>query len=308
MNTLLLRGIVPPMVTPLSARDRLDVAGLERLADHITRGGVSGLFILGTSGEGQALGADLCREVVTRVCNQVRDVPVLVGITHTAFTESVSLAKHAAECGAVANVIAPPYVMNSQQAELKEYLRSLLAETSLPLFLYNAPPLTRSTFSLETVRWAMDQPRIIGLKDSSGDLGYFEAVSSLLAHRPDWSLLIGPEELLADVIKLGGHGGVCGGANLFPKLYRAVYEAARDNAAERVATLRGIVRLVVDSLYRLEPGPSAFIKGIKCGLAWKGICSETYAEPLRPLSPELRAKAHRGMTEIHGLLKAAQLD
>ena len=97
------------MVTPLRGRDELDVAGLERLVEHILAGGVNGLFILGTTGEGPSLSYRLRRELVERVCRQVKNrVPVLVGITDTAFIESVNLARHSAEVGASAVVVAPP--------------------------------------------------------------------------------------------------------------------------------------------------------------------------------------------------------
>ena len=87
-------GIVPPVVTPLLDRDTLDVAGLERVLEHILTGGVSGLFLLGTTGEAQGLSYRLRREVIERACRQVAGrVPVLVGITDTAFVESVGLAR-----------------------------------------------------------------------------------------------------------------------------------------------------------------------------------------------------------------------
>ncbi len=105
-----LRGIIPPMVTPLLDRDTLDVPGLERLIEHILRGGVHGLFVLGTTGEAPSLSHRLRRELVERTCRQVNDrVPVLVGITDTAFVESVQMACIAAEAGASAVVLAPPY-------------------------------------------------------------------------------------------------------------------------------------------------------------------------------------------------------
>src|SRR5208283_5161575 len=95
-----LSGIVPPLVTPLRDRDTLDVAGLERLVERVLDGGVSGLFILGTTGEGPSLSYRLRRELVERVCRQVKNrVPVLVGITDTAFIESVNVARHAANAG-----------------------------------------------------------------------------------------------------------------------------------------------------------------------------------------------------------------
>jgi len=83
-----LRGIVPPMVTPLRARDELDVAGLECLIEHMINGGVHGIFILGTCGEGPSLSYRLRRELIERTSRQVRRrVPLLVGITDTAFVE-----------------------------------------------------------------------------------------------------------------------------------------------------------------------------------------------------------------------------
>ena len=108
------------MVTPLRGRDELDAAGLERLIEHIVSGGVSGLFILGTTGEGPSLSYRLRRELITLTCRQVHGrVPVLVGITDTAFVESVNLARHAADAGADALVLAPPYYLPPGQPELR---------------------------------------------------------------------------------------------------------------------------------------------------------------------------------------------
>jgi 2-dehydro-3-deoxy-D-pentonate aldolase len=146
-------GIVPPMITPLLERDKLDCAGLERLVERMIAGGVSGLFILGTTGEGPSLSYALRRELIARVCRQVkRRVQVLVGITDTAFMESVYLARAAAESGADALVIAPPYYMPEGQPELQEYLSHLTPELPLPLYIYNMPSLTKVSFELDTVQ------------------------------------------------------------------------------------------------------------------------------------------------------------
>ena len=121
------------MVTPLCNRDELDVAGLEKLIEHILSGGVNGLFILGTTGEGPSLSYRLRRELIEHVCKQAgKRVPVLVGITDTAFIESVNLARHAADVGADALVVAPPYYLPEAQPELQEYLDHLVAELPLP--------------------------------------------------------------------------------------------------------------------------------------------------------------------------------
>ncbi|HEY9248654.1 MAG TPA: dihydrodipicolinate synthase family protein, partial [Rariglobus sp.] len=93
-----LRGIIPPMATPLCGRDMLDVHGLERLVEHMLGGGVHGLFILGTTGEAPGLSYRLRRELIERTCRQVDGrVPVLVGVTDTAMVEAAGLAAVAAD-------------------------------------------------------------------------------------------------------------------------------------------------------------------------------------------------------------------
>src|ERR1700744_6220445 len=105
-----LTGIIPPMITPLRGRDELDVAGLERLIEHILGGGVHGLFILGSTGEGPSLSERLKRELIERSAKIVdHRVPLLVGISDTSLADSIALAKHAAEAGADAVVCTSPF-------------------------------------------------------------------------------------------------------------------------------------------------------------------------------------------------------
>ena len=282
-----LQGIIPPMVTPLEDRDTIDVDGLERLVEHILSGGVSGLFILGTTGEAPGLSYRLRREVIERTCHQVAGrVPVLVGITDTAFSESVTLAHHAAVSGAMAVVLSAPYYFPAGQRELLNYVKNIVAELPLPVFLYNMPSHTKLTFGSKVVRQAMKLHNVLGLKDSSGDMLYFQKVRQLLnSNRPNWTLLMGPEELLADAVLLGGDGGVCGGANLCPRLYVDLYEAARDRNMERVRELHARVMRISETLYTVGRNPSAILKGIKCALSCLGICNDAMAEPFQRFAP-----------------------
>jgi len=287
------------MVTPLLDRDTLDVAGLERLVERIVAGGVSGLFILGTTGEGPSLSYRLRREVIERTCQLVKGhLPVLVGITDTAFVESVNLAKHSATVGADAVVLAPPYYLPEGQPELQEYLRHLVPELALPLYIYNMPALTKVSFELDTVRRAMDEPRIVGLKDSSGNMTYFHRAVDLIRQRPDWSLLMGPEEMLFDAVLAGGHGGVNGGANLFPKLYVRLFEAAQAGNLPRARELHAQVMRVSGAIYGVGRHSSAIIKGIKCALACRGVCDDFMAEPFHRFRVDERSVVEQRLAEI----------
>lgn len=290
-------GIIPPLVTPLADRDILDAEGFERLIEHVIAGGVHGLFVLGTTGEGPSLSHHLQREVVTRACQSVAGrVPVLVGITDPSFFESITLATHAAEAGADAVVLAPPYYFPAGQEELLDYLEELVPALPLPVMLYNMPAMTKLSYAPETIRRLADWPGVVGLKDSGGDLEYFRTVRQLTAEIEDFCLLVGPEEMLADAMAAGGDGGVSGGANVRPELFVRVYEAAV--AGEPTEQLMREVASL-GRLYAIGENPaSAVVKGIKCALSLMGICHSRMAEPFREFDEAERARVEQLLGEI----------
>jgi len=275
------------------------VAGLEQLLAHMLAGGVHGIFALGTTGEAPSLSYRLRREMVERTCKLVAGrVPVLVGITDTSFVESVELARFAAQAGAQAVVLSAPYYFPVGQPELMEYVEDLVPELPLPVFLYNMPSHTKVTFELETVKRAMQLPQVAGLKDSSGNMVYFHQLVRELAQRPDWTLLVGPEELLGESVLLGGHGGVSGGANLCPKLYVALYEAAFRNDVHRVMELHAQVMRISGTIYKVGRHGSAFIKSVKCALSVLGICDDFLAEPFHRFREQERERVGAYLQEF----------
>ncbi len=274
-----IRGIVPPLVTPLTDRDSLDKVGLERLVEHVLAGGVHGLFILGTTGEAPSLSYRLRRELIDKVCRQVKDrVPVLVGITDTSFVESISLAKTAAESGASAVVLSTPYYFPAGQTELLGYVQNLLLQLPLPLILYNMPSLTKVWFELPTLHKLSEEKGIVGIKDSSGDLDYFKSLMSLKTARPEWSIMIGPEAMLPEAMSAGGDGGVAGGANIYPALFVELYDACVANDPHRIAAAREKV-IQLQGIYEIGKYASRFIKATKCSLSLLDICDDFMAEP-----------------------------
>ena len=294
-----LRGIIPPLVTPLQERDSLDVAGLERLIEHILAGGVHGLFILGTTGEAPSLSYRLRYEIIDRVCTQVKErVPVLVGITDTSFVESVNIANKAREAGAQGVVLTPPYYFPSGQPEFLEYLKHLLNELPLPVFLYNIPSYTKVVFEPDTIRAAADFPGVAGLKDSSGNMIYFRRLQILLKDHPDFSILMGREELLAEAVLLGAHGGVCGGANLLPELYVELYNAACSKDLSKIEVLHERVMKLSSAIYTVGQYESSYLKGLKCALSCIGICSDFMAEPFHRFRQAEHDRIQQYVTEL----------
>lgn len=287
------------MLTPLESAERLDRGGLARLTGRLLAGGVHGVFILGTTGEGPSLPYALRREVIDRTCEDVAGrTPVLVGVTDTAFAESVAIAHHAQRAGAAAVVLAPPPYFHLSQQELLGYLLRFADASPLPVMLYNMPALTKVRIEVETVAAAAAHANVVGLKDSSGDLVYFHQVRRLLAGRDDFTVLVGPEELLAETVLLGGHGGVNGGANLAPELYVRLFEAARAGNLVTVRELHARVIALSATLYGVVGGGASLIRGLKGALALQGIIGEAMGEPFQPLADPDRIRIARCLAEL----------
>jgi 4-hydroxy-tetrahydrodipicolinate synthase len=276
--------------------DWLDVESLERLLEHVLAGGVHGVFIMGTTGEGPGLGLEVARELITRTGALLRGrMPLLVGVTHTSTHDSLRLAETAAEAGADAVVTAGPCYFPIGQEDLVRWVERYARASPLPVFLYNMPSHAHVSFADESVlRIAAKVPNVVGIKDSSGDLMYLHGlVRAMPAVRPDFSLIIGPEELTAEAVLFGAHGGVNGGANLFPKLYVDVYRAA---TAGDLETLRRLQAKVIDLSRRLYG--SNYLCGIKCAAAELGLIRNVLAAPYEPFEGERRERIRMELADL----------
>jgi len=300
MNQTKIQGIVPPMITPLSDMNTLDVAGLERLIEHILAGGVHGLFILGTTGEAQSISYDLRKELIERTCSQVAGrVPVLVGITDTSLTESVNLAEKAFHSGASAVVSAPPYYYAPAQQELIDFYHGLAEVLPLPMFLYNMPSHVKVMIEPATARAIAEHPNVIGLKDSSANLVYFHSLIQIMKDRPDFSLLMGPEELTGESVLFGGDGGVNGGANMFPQLYVDMYNAAASKNIAKLNEIQEKIMFISNSIYKVGRYGSSYLKGVKCACSLMGICSDYMALPFQKFNEPERAKVRQILEQLN---------
>ena len=211
-------------------------------------------------------------------------VPIIVGITDTSYHDALRMAAKSYECGALAVVAAPPYYFQVGQADLLHYFKQMASESPLPLFLYNAPLNTRLWIDVPTVIEAAAEPNIVGLKDSGLNMGYFHAVREGVRSRPDFSLLVGPDDLLSEAVLLGAHGGMAGGSNVNPRLFVNLYDAAAAGDVNRVATLHQEAIQFDNAVYRVAEDPHNPLRGLKAALSIIGICGTAMTPPLRPIS------------------------
>ena len=295
-----LSGIIPPLVTPLVDNKTLDVESLERLIEHLIAGGVHGLFVLGTTGEEQSLSYDVRKQMIKESCRINRGrLPLLACITDTSIVESIKLAKVAADCGADGVVSAPPYYFATGQPELAQFYEELVPQLPLPVFLYNMPSHVKVNVAPDTVRRLAEMEQVVGFKDSSANAVYFQSVMYKVQHRKDFAMLVGPEEITGECVLLGGHGGINGGANMFPELYVGMYHAARNRDIETVLKLQQLIMQISTSIYTVGKHGSSYLKGLKCALSLLGIINDDFvASPFYKFEAPERAKIQEALNAL----------
>ncbi|MEU0372173.1 dihydrodipicolinate synthase family protein [Streptomyces sp. NPDC006283] len=231
-----LRGVVPPVCTPLTASGEVDTASLTRLVEHLLAGGVHGLFALGSTSEVAYL-TDAQRATVLETVVGAADgrVPVLAGVIDTTTARVVDHAKAAAEVGADALVATAPFYTRTHGVEIARHFRRIRSAVDLPLFAYDLPVSVHTKLSAALVSELAEDGTLAGLKDSSGDDGALRRLIVALGGRegradgpaPAFSILTG-SELTVDAALLAGADGVVPGiGNVDPAGYVRLYEAAR---------------------------------------------------------------------------------
>lgn len=280
-----LSGIVTPVITPLAQSDRLDLDTTSVLFDRLICGGVSGLFLLGTTGEFAGMSHQLRQRFVQEASRIVGGrVPLFVGVSDTSFDESVDLGRLAADCGATALVVTAPYYYRFPGNVMRTYLTQLAHAMPIPLILYNMPGNTKVVFDEETIKFVVDTPDFIGIKDSGGDLDYFARLCRIAAGRDDFSVMMGPDRLLGKAIGLGAAGGVNSGSNLCPELFVKMYHAAREGNEQLMALYQPKIDLIHDLYHTVENGLSV-TTGIKTALELLGIGRCSLVKPFTSPAP-----------------------
>ena len=280
------------MVTPLDAKRRLDKKGTKNMVNHLLKGGVDGIFLLGTTGEGPHLSYAIREELVKTVCGLVKGrVPVLVGITETDMDDAVAFAARCKAYGASAVVAAPPYYFKLTQAECVAWFTEMADRLPLPLVIYDMPAHTDTVIEPATIAKLAAHRNIIAMKDSSSVIALFNKFRvALEPFAEKFSLFMGPDEAMGEAVLMGADGGVCTGANLWPAQFKAMYLAAKAGEIENVRWLQRFTTMSSYLLYGLGQGQIGFLKGVKCALAEMGLIQNVLASPFSPFTGRERAK------------------
>lgn len=227
MKTVELRGIIPPILTPMNPDESVNLEVLRQQIERMIAGGVHGLFVFGTNGEGYILNEKEKIEVLEAAIDQVKGrVPVYAGSGCISTADTVRMSKKAQELGAdVLSIITPSFAVASQK-ELYDHYVEVARHVDIPIVLYNIPARTGNKLLPETVaKLARDVDVIMGAKDSSGDWENLQAYITLTRELDKgFKVLSGNDSLILPALKAGGAGGIAGCANVYPHVLASIYD------------------------------------------------------------------------------------
>ncbi|MGW0935771.1 dihydrodipicolinate synthase family protein [Streptomyces sp. NPDC002666] len=277
-------GVIPPVVTPLTADGELDRPSLERVVEHLLDGGVTGLFALGSSGETAYLTPGQQDEVIkVIVAAAAGRVPVIVGAIETTTNRAIERARSAATLGADAVVVTAPFYTRTSDQEIDRHFRDVAAAIDLPLLAYDVPVCVHSKLSPELLLPLAADGVLAGVKDSSGDDGSFRRLAIGARELPDFSVLTG-HELVVDAMMLGGaDGSVPGLGNVDPHGYVRLHHAAvtGDWAAAKAEQDRLVA--LFDIIRAARPGTAsataAGLGAFKTALMLRGVITTNVMSP-----------------------------
>lgn len=283
------RGVIPPVVTPLTSSGGVDHASLEKLVGHLLDGGVDGLFVLGSSGETAYLTPSRQDEVIrTVVAASGGRVPVLAGAIETTTDRAAERAHAAVGLGADAVVATAPFYTRTHRTEIDRHFRDLAAVVDVPLLAYDVPVCVHSKLDPELLLGLAHDGVLAGVKDSSGDDGSLRRLAIGARELPEFAVLTG-HELVVDAMLLGGvDGSVPGLGNVDPHGYVRLHEAAQRGdwaaAAEEQDRLVALFDIVAAARQDTASASAAGIGAFKTALALRGvIATNTVSRPMRPL-------------------------
>ncbi|MCA9021863.1 MAG: dihydrodipicolinate synthase family protein [Planctomycetaceae bacterium] len=295
-----LKGVLPPVITPLTPDRKLDAASAESVYRFMLDKGTHGLFLFGTSGEGPLL-CDADRHEATEIAVKVVDgsVPLLVGVIAPGTEQIIEQAKVAKAQGADAIVVCPPFYYPARQIDMLVHYRTIREAVDIPIFAYDIPVMTKVKIEMDTLMTLGREGTVIGVKDSSGDAVSFHR---LVANKPaGMKLFTGAEMLVHAVVLAGADGTVPGLANVGPELFVQLYEAAAaKNHQEAVRFQEDIVRLF--EVFVCPDGTinvGYIIGAMKTALRLRGVIEhDTMFHPFPACTPELIERTRTIMSEV----------
>jgi dihydrodipicolinate synthase/N-acetylneuraminate lyase len=273
-----IQGIFTPTLVPLDDRGDINESELRRFLAWLIDRGVHGLYPNGSTGEFTRFTLEERRRIVRITCEVARGrVPVLAGAAEANTRETLAACEAYAEMGAMAVAIVSPFYYRLSPDAVFAYFAEIAQNSPIDITLYNIP-MFASPIDVPTIRRLAEFPRVIGIKDSSGDLAFMmRMIASVRPARPDFSFLTGWEAVLAPMLLVGADGGTNASSNVVPEVTRTIYELCRAGKYEEAMQVQYHLTELFDAMLF----PFEFPDGFRSGAELRGF---QFGRPRQPMT------------------------
>jgi dihydrodipicolinate synthase/N-acetylneuraminate lyase len=292
-----LAGIFTPNITPINARGQLDEDTLRAYVDWLIEHGVHGLYPNGSTGEFIRFTADERKRVIEVVVDQTRGrVPILAGAAEANLEETIRACDTYGALGVRAVAIVAPFYYRLAPDGVYAYFKGIADRVSVDVTLYNIP-MFASPIDVPTVkRLAQECPRIVGIKDSSGDIPHMmRMIAEVRPLRNDFFFMTGWDAALVPMLMIGCDGGTNATSGVVPELTRGIYEACKAGQWERAMELQYRLLPLFDAMLSTSEFPEGFRRGAK-------IRGWDLGQSRQPLSPQQSSAADSAQRKLQELL------
>lgn len=297
-----LKGIIPPIGTPVTADERVDEKGLRNLVRYLIEGGVHGIFANGTMGCFALLSdAEQMRLIEIVVDETQGRVPVIAGVSDSGTKRVINKVKEVEKFKVDFITAVPPYYYRITQEEGKRFFRDIAEASELPVFIYNNPYLTKLDLDIASISELADEPNIVGLKETSQDCNRWTNLFDAIKPKEDFAIFFGTELLIPQCLMMGADGVIGGAHNMAPKIAVELYEAAVAKNYE-TAFARSYKLKKVCEVFQY----GQIWGGFEAALQLLGICDKATLEPYAACGSEDREKVRQILIEV-GLPVAGKL-
>jgi 4-hydroxy-tetrahydrodipicolinate synthase len=271
-----------PCITPFTRTGRLDVKALRACVQFWLENGVSGLAPCGSNGEAPYLSRQERIKVIETVLDEVNGkVPVIAGTGSPSTQETITFTKDAADLGVDAVLVVTPFYFKLSNKEIHEHFRAVSEAVDIPIVVYNVPKFTGVSLEPTQIqKVAMENERIIGIKDSGGNLGTITETVRLTGEKI--SVLAGTADVALSTLLIGGRGAVLAVGNVFPALCSHLYEAFKNRRYEEASKLQNSISFANEILVKRFNQ----IAAIKEAMKLQGLVSGHPRRPVLPLDKE----------------------
>ena len=290
----MITGSLVALITPIR-NDAVDYDALRALVRWHIEQGTDGLVPVGTTGESATLSEDEHRRVVDTVVKEVDGrIPVVAGAGSNNPHEAIAYSNYAAESGADATLHVAGYYVRPNQKGLFQHFEAVHDATSLPIIVYNIPPRAVVDIEPETMGRIAELPRIVGVKDATGDLAR-PLLEAARINKP-FSFLSGEDATAVAYNASGGNGCISVTANVAPALCAEMQAACGKGDYERAMAIQKKLLPLHVALFK-EPSPA----GAKYAMSLLEFCAPECRLPITTLSADTKADIAAAMSGI-GLL------